>query len=294
MADFDADGTTDPAIIRAPPGPNSQATWWVLNSTNSASVSTAWGLASDTFTTADFDGDFKDDYAVWRPGSQGVFYIIQSQTSTVRVEPFGTDGDDPTVVGDYNNDAKDDVAVYRPGATANALSFWYWMPQAGAMTTFQWGIGSDFPAPGDYDGDNRIDYAVQRPNGPVGEFYIRNSTNSSVTAVAFGNATDLVVPGDYDGDLKTDICVLSADGPDWRWSYQPSTGGPFVTGLWGLVSLDIPAPGDYNGDGRADFAIWRPGTQSAFWALTSGPSPTTIYKEWGTTDDVPVTLSYVH
>jgi len=292
VADFDADGKTDPAVLRAAAAPNSPATWWVLQSQSNSTLVRDWGTTSDTIVPADFDGDLKDDIAIWRPGSQAAFWIIRSTNSTVSVVPFGTNGDDATVVGDYNADNIDDVAVYRPSATPGGQSTWWWMSN-NVLTVFAWGTDIDFPAPGDYDGDNRSDYAVQRPTGGDGNFWIWNSNTSTYTITQFGTASDSVVPGDYDGDLRTDLAVIRVVSGTYQWTYRPSGGGADVVAVWGDLATDLPAPGDYNGDGRWDFAIWRPGAQSAFWAQRTD-NGASIVTQWGAATDVPVTLSYVH
>jgi hypothetical protein len=53
----------------------------------------------------DYDGDGKSDISVWRP-SDGVWYIIQSQSSSVRAQGWGLAGDKLTPA-DFDGDGKD-------------------------------------------------------------------------------------------------------------------------------------------------------------------------------------------
>lgn len=295
VGDFDGDGATDYTVVRNTGGGiNGQVTWFVNKRSDGGQSSRQWGLASDTFLANDFDGDGLADYGVYRGGIQSTFYIIQSQTNTIRVQDWGLSSDDASVVGDYDNDGKADFAVYRPGATPGAQSFWYWKPSASSaqINVVPWGLNGDNPAPGDYDGDHKMDFAVQRANAGNSDFYRRYSSGIADTVTTLGNAADYNVPGDYDGDGKTDLCVVGTAGAFLQWTYRPSNGGPDVVDNWGF-DTDYPAPGDYNGDGKADYAIWRPGALSTFWVMR--PVTRQIEsRQWGLIDDVPVTFTYAH
>ena len=203
---------------------------------------------------ADFDGDGKQDVAVWRP-STGEWYVRGQFTIQ-----WGVPSDVP-VPGDYNGDGLTDVAVWRP-----STGEWYVRGQF----TIQWGVPSDVPVPGDYNGDGLTDVAVWRPS--TGEWYVRGQFT-----IQWGVPSDVPVPGDYNGDGLTDVAV-------WR----PSTGEWFVRGQftiqWGVPS-DVPVPGDYNGDGLTDVAVWRPLTGEWF---VRGQF--TI--QWGVPSDVPVPGDY--
>ena len=196
IVDFDGDGKTDPANIRnTGGGPTGQATWFIRNSSGAPATTTRdWGQNGDFWVPEDYDGDGKTDIAVWRSGPPfgAYFYILQSQTNTLRTDQFGQAQDDPTVVGDYDGDGKADPAVYRAGLAAGDHSNWYYRSSVnGLIIGTEWGQNGDFPAPGDYDGDNKNDFVVQR-NGGGGQaiFYFRNTT-AGTSSLIFGTPTDL-------------------------------------------------------------------------------------------------------
>ena len=297
VIDFNGDGKTDFSVIRnTGGGANGQSTWFNLIN-GGGSGQAAFGIASDFFVPADYDGDSKTDLAVWRSGVAGAatWYVLQSSNFAVRAEPFGQTGDDPTVVGDYNGDGKDDLAVYREGATAGAQSVWYYRTSpGGAVSVVPWGINGDFPAPGDYDGDGKNDFSVQRDGGGGQAVFITYLTGTGTTTyTAFGSPTDMIVPGDYDGDGKTDYATVRASGGQLVWFYLPSSGGSYVTTIFGSSTTDLPVPGDYNGDGKTDQAIWRDGTPAQFWVNNSGGGGISVVN-WGTTGDYPAANSNVH
>lgn len=308
VLDFNGDGRTDWSVVRqSSVDPNAQATWF--NCFNGIAQpacyqSIAFGLASDVWVPADYDGDGKTDIAVWRSGPAGTagFYILQSSDGILRFELFGQDGDDPTVTADYTGDGRADPAVYRNGAVQSDQSFYYYLassgPYAGKIVFEPWGINNgpnllgDYPAPGDYDGDGKADFMVARNDG-TGHyvFWLRTNGTNNVSATGFGlsgdvnNLGDTIVPGDYDGDGKTDIAVLRGVGGslDWyvRKSSDPNSGPLLAT--FGLAASDLPVQGDYDGDGKTDAAVWRPSTSdppgSYFHVL--GSTSGYAYFRWG-------------
>lgn len=287
--DMDADGKTDYVVVRNVGGGASGQARWFTFFHNGGILATDWGIASDQFFSDDYDGDFKDDFAVFRPGAQGVFYIIRSATNTIYVDGFGQTGDDATVVGDYTGDGLADLAVYRSGAAAGEQSVWYYRSLGSqGFTGVPWGINGDFPVPGDYDGDGRHDFVVQRAQGAQGLFWKRLATGATSNEI-FGQSTDTTVPGDYDDDGKTDIAVIRDEGGTLVWEFEPSgtAGTTVVRDSWGVAATDIAVPGDYDGDGDTEYAVWRPGSPSVFYIMTVGTRVITSVN-WGEANDIPV------
>jgi hypothetical protein len=233
--DFDGDGKADPSVVTASTG-----TWsYAASSANYEIRSSRWGVSSDKFVPADYDGDGKYDLAVFRSGT----WYIMGSAGAFRAEHFGSPGDIPQP-GDYDGDGKDDLAVFRP-----SNGTWYMQGSRSGFSAVQFGVTTDKPIAADYDGDGKTDQAVYRN----GAWYINKST-TGFAGVNWGLATDIPVPADYNGDGKADIAVYR----NGNW-YILKDNGTFSHVNWGTAT-DIPVPADYDGDGITDVAVYRSGT----------------------------------
>lgn len=233
--DYDGDALTDIAIWHPKNGTQCNGCGWYVkrSSTNTIAYTADWGDNADLTVPADYDGDGKTEKAVWRP-SEGNWYIIQSQTNTVRLDNWGQSGDKPAAA-DYDGDGKADLAVFRP-ADGN----WYIKKSGGGTLAQGWGASGDWLAPADYDGDGKADITVWRST--EGNWYIRQSSNNTTRLVNWGASGDVPVPGDYDGDGRTDIAVWrSSDG---NWYVKKSSNGTTLVKSWGQTG-DLPVPAAY-------------------------------------------------
>ena len=300
VIDFDGDGKTDYSVIRDIGGsPLPHSRWFIASNATNVVSAFDWGYVTDFDTPADFDGDHKTDIAVWRQGEAGnsFFYILQSQTNTVRIVNFGQGGDDPSVVADYDGDGKADPAVYRPGTPGSTQSIWFYLGSLNNpnnnITFVPWGQQGDFAAPGDYDGDGKNDFCIQRDGGAQGIFWLR--TAAGATKVTwFGQPTDTVVTGDYDGDGKTDLAAIrGVAGGSIQWAWLSSLNNTINYRIFGLVASDFPTQGDYDGDGATDVSVWRPGSPGVFWTLRSSTNSVGAYG-FGTTGDFPTAAVNKH
>ncbi len=87
-----------------------------INGSNNRFRGVQFGQTGDIPAVADYNGDGKDDLAVFRP-SDGAWYqylTTPNGSYTFAATQFGQNGDEP-VAADYDGDGKADVAVRRQG-----------------------------------------------------------------------------------------------------------------------------------------------------------------------------------
>jgi uncharacterized delta-60 repeat protein len=271
--DFDGDGKADIGVFRPANG-----SWYIRLSSNGSLSALQWGTSGDLPEPADFNGDSRNDFVVYR---NGIWYITYFGNSNTQAMQFGTTGDIP-VAADYDGDARADFAVFRP-----SNSIWYILRSSdNVLQAIQHGTSGDKPVPGDYNGDGRADVAVWRPSN--GTWYTSTNPATNYDAVTWGQNGDTPAPGDYDGDGKNDRAIFRPSTATW-WIYQSSDGG-YLQQSFG-VGTDMPVPADYDGDGRTNIAVFRPST--GVWYTSLDASTNYGAQPWGQTGDIPIESSNV-
>jgi hypothetical protein len=101
--------------------------------------SVQFGTNGDIPQTADFDGDSRTDYAVYRP-SNGTWYILRSSDSQFQAAQFGASGDIPAA-RDYDGDGRADYAVFRP-----SNGTWYLLQTTKGFAATKFGLDGDVPS----------------------------------------------------------------------------------------------------------------------------------------------------
>ena len=264
--DFDVDDVADLAVYRP-----SNGTWYINRSTQGL-ISSRLGSSTDKIVPADYDGDGKTDFAVFRDGT---WYWINSSDQETMIVNFGLPGDVP-VPGDYTGDGRSELAVFRGG------QWWTLDLSNNQPRLVQYGQSGDIPVAGDYDADGRMDSAVYRG----GRWYINRSSRGPLE-LQWGVPTDKPVIGDYDNDGRTDAAVYR----DGTWYIRMSDWdyfGWYYVKNWGLPT-DIPVPADYDGDGQTELAVYRDGTwyiSKVFWEESS-------VRQFGSAGDKPIPAAFI-
>ena len=98
-----------------------------------------FGTNGDKIVPGDYDGDGRNDLAVFRPAT-ATWWILKSSDSLFTVTQFGL-STDKLVPADYDGDGKTDIAVYRNGT-------WYIKQSSSGLLIQQFGLSSDIPVAG--------------------------------------------------------------------------------------------------------------------------------------------------
>ncbi|MFJ8980025.1 FG-GAP-like repeat-containing protein [Streptomyces sp. NPDC102282] len=262
--DYNGDGYNDAAVLYGYDD-GSLRLWTLLGKGNggfespfeSWRLAAGWNFANLTPHSGDFNGDGRDDLAIWDAFADGRDKLRTFSSNALGGfnAPFDSwSGDErfwnaqrsKIVVGDFDGNGRDDLAALYD-YDGSSVKVWMWKSK------------------------------------PVGGFAEPVVSWSSTT---WGDWARMgVVAGDFNGDRLDDISVWydAADGSDSIRTLislgneqgtfkEPTVGWSATAGSYYYPSMKVVS-GDYNGDGRDDLAAMNTYNDSSlkFWLWTSKP-----------------------
>lgn len=276
----------------------------VDNFTVSAANGPGGGGTAPVQHVADYNGDGKTDYTIFRGGASGTaagtFWTrFSGGTAATDVSrPFGITSD-TVITADFDGDKKTDLAIWRQGAGRTSA---YWVLNSSDNTTHVLPFGQAFDDPtlaADYTGDGHADPAIYRTS--TGEFWYLASSGpfaGQQVVIPFGQSGDVAVPGDYNGDGKADFTIYRPNGtPDkvvsvWTM-FNSGNGNPgaVIVRPFGTTD-DFFTPGDYDGDGKTDLCVTRLSGNTILWIYRPSSGGADVFKPWGVANDYVVPGDY--
>lgn len=160
--DYDNDGATEAAVYNRSTG---------LFTISGYNANPVWNfipcVPGGVAVSRDYNGDGRDDAAVYVPANGGWFANING--SLQLLGQWGWSAATPAPA-DYDGDGKFDLAVFYP-----PTGQWFIKRSSdGAGQAIQFGFNGCVPVPADYDGDGRDDFGLYCPAN--GMFYASRST----------------------------------------------------------------------------------------------------------------------
>lgn len=185
--DWDGDGKADVAVYRNGAA-GAQSYFYYRGSLNNPSGNTTylpWGTGGDQAVRGDFDGDGRQDAAVFRSSNLS-WYVLKSSNLQPQYQVWGL-ASDRRVTADYDGDGKTDFAVFRP-----SNNVWFILNSSNGTTSYYtWGTTGDSLVPGDYNGDGKTEVAVYRPSDR--RWWIPPCAVSGRVNTQFGATGDIAV-----------------------------------------------------------------------------------------------------
>jgi subtilisin family serine protease len=261
--DFDGDGRADLYTVEVT---GTSAPSWQISFSSGGTQSAAFGTADSLPLSGDFNGDGRDDVAVFESGE---WSISTDYGNSAAYYHFGDENSIP-VPADYDGDGVTDLGVYQRYAHplgAYMAGQWYqYSLVRGYLGTAVWGNYGYAPASADYDGDGLADMAVHDP--VTGLWYVHYSSAaaraSSRSVFVWGNSSSDYLAGDFNGDLSCEFTVYDhatvlSSQVDWYISSAANAGALALTPADFGDNSYTPVIGDFDADGINDYTVYKDG-----------------------------------
>jgi hypothetical protein len=260
------------------------------------------GEANDKPLVGNFFDNVREDFVIYRPGSQSYFLIKQAGGVGTKTIPWGQSGDIP-LIGRFYPDSRAQIVIWRPSLG----DFWIHDPRLfveNSTTTnyaFHWGQSGDIPFVGNFfdeygpGGENNDEIGIYRPSDRT--IWIANPRSGEY--LGMGRSADYgtnIQIGDFRGVGYDQIAQYQAG----VWNIIDTRTAQTYTLNLGQ-SGDVPVAGKYLTGACTQLGVWRPGTQEFIVAdpfSSCGTRSTSMI--WGSnndngstqyTDDIPLTIN---
>ena len=211
-----------------------------------------FGWSQAVPVSGDFDGDGKDDKAVYCGNcgeNEEDWWIRYSSNNSIAILDWGSEVTLPSP-GDFDGDGIEDLGAFNP-----ENGKWSIRKSTGGYKEELFGWQEVLPASGDFDGDGKDDISVYYPL--EGKWSIIKSRTGDVIEELFGFQGTLPASGDFDGDGKDDLVVYY----NGKWYISQSKEGHKEVDFGWHETL--PIAGDFDGDGKEDISVFYP--EAAIW-----------------------------
>jgi protocatechuate 3,4-dioxygenase beta subunit len=260
-----------------------------------------FGTIGGTPLTGDFDGDGKDQLAVFKDG----YWMIDMNSNGLWDDKdllikLG-DVDDRPVIGDWDGDGKDDIGIYGPmwehdseaiahepglpnpdnhphtrpknippndheaTSRARVMKLTTFGKQRADVVDHVFGVGDDsvVPVAGDWNGNGIRSIGTFKDGVWQLDLNGDGKFDHRDERVQFGRAGDVPVVGDFNGDGIDEIAVYRAG----KWIIDSNgsrelEGTDYTFQMGGLG--DLPIAGDFDGDGIDQPAMYRESAKPVF------------------------------
>lgn len=303
--DFNGDGRTDIALYRegsrSPDIAPQPSFWYFLNTQTGQITQAQWGRTLDVPAPADFDGDGKTDFGIYRwwdfdTGDTNEWWVSKSMGGHQVILSY-----EPGYFKfnrNYIGDGRAEVGqLYQVDVSQNPgencfLSVYFVADLLG--NTIRKTVGDTCnsiptPVPGDYNNDGRSEIAIF-DNHTFKVWLPPYQSGFTPPDIVQALDVDIPVPGDYEGDGKTDFAGVKMVNGRMLWRIKQSSTSNIIEASFGFAT-DKPVPGDYDGDGWTDIAVFRPSDGSWWIWNTSTAVVSSFY--FGLASDTPLAMPVI-
>lgn len=255
------------------------------------------GNSGDVPLAGNIYDDVREDFIIYRPGSQSQFLIKKADGTANQTIDWGVTGDVP-MIGRFHPSTRAQIVVFRPSTGV------WWMKDPNNSSNnlaWNWGMSGDVPFIGNFFDEsgsvsgNKDECAVYRPSNKT--FYIFNPRSGtwSYHTTTPDNDSKIQV-GDFLGVGYDQIAQYKAG----VWKIINPRNNNTYTVNWGTTG-DVPVAGKYLSGSCAQVGVWRPSDQTFYVSDPfSGCGTRTPSMIWGSnndyqstsyTDDIPLTIN---